>query len=138
MPIESYGHYAGQPLSRCFALDLRTERAAAPGSADRQGAAGPGPGAVAGAPVAGAVVLRAVPWEDPDATALRREMHETSSAVLYPELFEGLDAAGGFEAVDARLGTDVVLTLVAYRDDEALGCASLRRPSPARRRTRSR
>ncbi len=130
VPIESYGHYAGQPLSRCFALDLRTERAAAPGSADRQGAAGPGPGAVAGAPVAGAVVLRAVPWEDPDATALRREMHETSSAVLYPELFEGLDAAGGFEAVDARLGTDVVLTLVAYRDDEALGCASLRRPEP--------
>lgn len=65
VPIESYGHYAGQPLSRCFALDLRTERAAAPGSADRQGAAGPGPGAVAGAPVAGAVVLRAVPWRTP-------------------------------------------------------------------------
>ena len=154
VPIESYGHYAGQPLSRCFALDLRAERAAAPGSAGSQGAApgsagprgaapdaagpqgaapevaGSGTGAALGSPVGGAVELRAVPWDDPDATALRREMHETSSAVLYSELFEGLDAAGGFEAVDARLGTDVVLNLVAYRDGEALGCASLRRPEP--------
>lgn len=109
VPIESYGHYAGQPLSRCFALDLRAPGTAAGSRAE-----------------AAAVELRAVPWDDPDATALRREMHETSSAVLYPELFGGLDSAGGF----ARLGADVVVTLVAYRDGEALGCASLRRPEP--------
>ncbi|MGW6266148.1 GNAT family N-acetyltransferase [Cellulosimicrobium funkei] len=144
VPIESYGHYAGQPLSRCFALDLRASRAAAPESTGRRTAApdaagpsgagpevaGSGTGAALGSPVVGAVELRAVPWDDPDAAALRREMHETSSAVLYPELFGSLDSAGGFEAVDARLGADVVVTLVAYRDGEALGCASLRRPEP--------
>ncbi|MCM3533399.1 GNAT family N-acetyltransferase [Cellulosimicrobium funkei] len=146
VPIESYGHYAGQPLSRCFALDLRVSPAAAPDAAGARTAApdatgprgvapdgaGSGSGAAAGGPVDGgaAVELRAVPWDDPDAAALRREMHETSSAVLYPELFGGLDSAGGFEAVDALLGVDVVVTLVAYRDGEALGCASLRRPEP--------
>ncbi|MGO1334964.1 MAG: GNAT family N-acetyltransferase [Cellulosimicrobium funkei] len=155
VPIESYGHYAGQPLSRCFALDLRVSpaaasdaagaRTAAPDATGPRGAApdgaGSGSGAAAGGPVVGgaAVELRAVPWDDPDAAqkvtsalsaALRREMHETSSAVLYPELFGGLDSAGGFEAVDAHLGVDVVVTLVAYRDGEALGCASLRRPEP--------
>lgn len=81
-------------------------------------------------PVPGVVEVRAVPWDDPDAATLRREMHETSSAVLYPELFAGLDAAGGFDAVDARVGAEVVATLVAYRDGEAVGCASLRRPAP--------
>nr|WP_286186126.1 GNAT family N-acetyltransferase [Sphaerisporangium cinnabarinum] len=139
VPIESYGHYAGQPLSRCFALDLRASRAAAPeatgprtAAPDTAGPPGAGReiGAALGSPVVGAVELRAVPWDDPDATALRREMHETSSAVLYPELFGGLDSAGGFDAVDTRLGTDVVLTLAAYRDGAALGCASLRRPEP--------
>jgi GNAT superfamily N-acetyltransferase len=114
VPIESYGHYAGHPLSRCFALDLAT----APGTPR------------APAPAGGVVEVRAVPWDDPDAAALRREMHETSSAALYPELFAGLDAAGGFDAVDARLRTEVVATLVAYRDDDAVGCASLRRPAP--------
>src|SRR5690606_33307669 len=81
-------------------------------------------------PARGVLEVRAVPWDDPDAAALRREMHETSSAILYPELFAAFDAAGGFDAVDARLGADVVTTLVVYRDGEALGCASLRRPAP--------
>ncbi|WP_069386197.1 GNAT family N-acetyltransferase [Cellulosimicrobium cellulans] len=109
VPTEPYGHYAGDPLSRCFALDL-----AAP---VRETTSGPG--------VPDDVEVRAVPWDDPDAAALRREMHDTSSAVLYPELFTGLDAAGGFDAVDARLGTRVVATFVAGRGDDALGCASL-------------
>ncbi|SDF38042.1 Acetyltransferase (GNAT) family protein [Cellulosimicrobium cellulans] len=39
VPIESYGHYAGQPLSRCFALDLRASRAAAPEPTGRRTAA---------------------------------------------------------------------------------------------------
>jgi GNAT superfamily N-acetyltransferase len=117
VPIESYGHYAGQPLSRCFALDLGTQAAPRlPGQAD------------AVRPVD--LEMRAVPWDDPDARTLRREMHERSSAVLYPELFVGLDAAGGYEAADARLGADVVTTLVAFRDGDAVGCASLRRPAP--------
>ncbi|MFF2269182.1 GNAT family N-acetyltransferase [Cellulosimicrobium cellulans] len=142
VPIESYGHYAGHPLSRCFALDLG---AAEPGIGT--GAAGATsatssrrrardarrtgtPSEPVAAPVPGVVEVRTVPWGDPAAAALRREMHETSSAVLYPELFAGLDAAGGFDAVDARVGAEVVATLVAYRDGEAVGCASLRSPAP--------
>lgn len=143
VPIESYGHYAGHPLSRCFALDLRA--ACGPGvgtgtadetsaTSGRLGASIPratvGPSEPASVAAREVVEVRPVPWDDPDAAALRREMHETSSAVLYPELFGGLDAAGGFDAVDARLGDDVVTTLVAYRDGEAVGCASLRRPAP--------
>jgi GNAT superfamily N-acetyltransferase len=138
VPTETYGHYAGHPLSRCFALDLPS--GVDPGRASDAGPpvpAGRGPTtAVAGAPrvrrglPARPAEVRAVAWDDPDAWGLRREMHETSSAVLYPELFVGLDAAGGLRAVDARLGEDVVATLVAYRDGEAVGCASLRRPAP--------
>ncbi|MFE6234537.1 GNAT family N-acetyltransferase [Cellulosimicrobium sp. NPDC057862] len=145
VPIESYGHYAGHPLSRCFALDLGTMRDAGVGT-DAAGATsstGGGLGArgvrstataTSSEPATvlarGVVEVRAVPWDDPDAAALRREMHETSSAVLYPELFAGFDAAGGFDAVDARVGAEVVATVVAYRDGDAVGCASLRRPAP--------
>ncbi|QJW38642.1 GNAT family N-acetyltransferase [Cellulosimicrobium protaetiae] len=147
VPIESYGHYAGHPLSRCFALDLATTHGArdrsdvadrastttAPvGARDaRTSATAPStPRASATVPASGDVEVCAVPWADPDAVALRREMHETSSAVLYPELRAGFDASGGFDAVDTRLGVDVVTTLVAYRGGEAVGCASLRRPAP--------
>ncbi|WP_264029564.1 GNAT family N-acetyltransferase [Cellulosimicrobium sp. SH8] len=146
VPIESYGHYAGQPLSRCFAIDLTSAHAVGVGphaaeetsaTGERLGAPGArttataAPPSTASAPVTvPPVEVRAVLWDDPDAAALRREMHETSSAVLYPELFAGFEAAGGFDAVDARLGDDVVTTLVAYRDGEAVGCASLRRPAP--------
>lgn len=114
VPVESYGHYAGHPLSRCFALELPrgAEPVRAPGRTSYP------------------VEIRAVAWDDPDARTLRREMHETSSAVLYPELFAGLEAAGGLDAEDERLGHAVVTTLVAYRDGDAAGCASLRRPAP--------
>ncbi|WP_454041748.1 GNAT family N-acetyltransferase [Cellulosimicrobium sp. Marseille-Q8652] len=115
-PIESYGHYAGDPLSRCFALDLDRE------ASDRRAA---GQGALAG------VEVCSVAWEDADASALRREMHETSSVVLYPELFVGLEAAGGFDAVDARLGAASVATFVARRRGEPVGCASLQLVAPA-------
>ncbi|KLN33994.1 hypothetical protein FB00_14650 [Cellulosimicrobium funkei] len=142
VPIESYGHYAGHPLSRCFALDLgAADPGVGTGPADATSATSSGRGArdarrpatpseSVTVPAPGVVEVRAVPWDDPAAAALRREMHETSSAVLYPELFAGLDAAGGFESVDARVGAEVVATLVAYRDGEAVGCASLRRPAP--------
>ncbi len=143
VPIESYGHYAGHPLSRCFALDLRTARGTGvgTGAVDETSAAIGGPGTLDARSTAtpresvttsarGVLEVRAVPWDDPDAATLRREMHETSSAILYPELFAAFDAAGGFDVVDARLGADVVATLVAYRDGEAVGCASLRRPAP--------
>lgn len=142
VPIESYGHYAGHPLSRCFAFDLGTaDSGVGADAADETSATSGGRGArdarrtatpsgPVTVPAPGVVEVRAVPWDDPDAATLRREMHETSSAVLYPELFAGLDAAGGFDAVDARVGAEVVATLVAYRDGEAVGCASLRRPAP--------
>ncbi|MBD5785169.1 GNAT family N-acetyltransferase [Cellulosimicrobium terreum] len=121
-PIASYGHYAGDPLSRCFALEL--DRRDAP--ADR-----PGTGATSGrAPAtrpSGGLQVRAAAWDDPVAARLRREMHETSSIVLYPELVAGFDAAGGFDVVDTRLGRDVAATFVAWRGNEPVGCASLRR-----------
>lgn len=122
VPTESYGHYAGDPLSRCFVLDLPTDAPAAP-------APDLAPAAAPDLPRTD-VELRAVAWDDPDAAALRREMHETSSAVLYPELFAGLESAGGFDALDARTGEHVVATLVAYREGDPLGCASLRVPAP--------
>ncbi|NDO89493.1 GNAT family N-acetyltransferase [Cellulosimicrobium composti] len=122
VPTESYGHYAGDPLSRCFVLDLPTDAPAAP-------APDLAPAAAPDLPRTD-VELRAVAWDDPDAAALRREMHETSSAVLYPELFAGLESAGGFDALDAYTGEHVVATLVAYRDGDPLGCASLQRPAP--------
>ncbi|WP_435738288.1 GNAT family N-acetyltransferase [Cellulosimicrobium sp. PMB13] len=138
LPTESYGHYAGDPLSRCFALDL--DRAAnGDGATARRRPTGSdagsvGPGGVAtvsdrraaGPGAREEIAVRAVPWEDRDAFALRREMHDTSSAVLYPELFPGLEAAGGFEAVDGRLGAETVATFVAWRGGEPLGCVSLR------------
>lgn len=142
LPTESYGHYAGDPLSRCFALDLdgapdgdrATARRRSSGDVARTGTLGPrglgtrGYDRRAARPDERAgIEVRAVPWDDPDASALRREMHDTSSAVLYPELFAGLEAAGGFDAVDARLGAASVATFVAWRGDEPLGCASLQR-----------
>jgi GNAT superfamily N-acetyltransferase len=147
VPTESYGHYAGDPLSRCFTLDVdvpvagvvpggaaTTRRGPAPAgrrsdvtAADRPGTATSAPGPLVG------VEVRAVPWGDPDAAVLRREMHDTSSAVLYPELFTGLEAAGGFDAVDARLGAEIVATYVAWRGGEPLGCASLQRVPDAAR-----
>ncbi|OLT51010.1 hypothetical protein BJF88_02175 [Cellulosimicrobium sp. CUA-896] len=132
-PTETYGHYAGDPLSRCFALDLAglhddgsaaARRRPAPVGPTSGAAGAHGTGARASIAPAAVEVL-AVAWDDPDAAALRREMHDTSSAALYPELFTGLDAAGGFEAVDARLGEDTVATFVARRGDAAVGCASL-------------
>ena len=121
-PIESYGHYAGDALSRCFAIDLPAPGGALPGP-DGGRPAGP----LGDAAPASAVETRDTPWDDPVAVGLRREMHETSSLVLYPELAPGFDAAGGFGPVDARLGEDVVATVVAWRDGEPVGCASLQR-----------
>ncbi|MCB7135141.1 GNAT family N-acetyltransferase [Cellulosimicrobium marinum] len=121
-PTEPYGHYAGTPLTRCFALELPGDDTA-PTSAPTSG---PVTAPVA-APGARAVVeVRATTWDDPVAAGLRREMHETSSVVLYPELLPGFEAAGGFDAVDARLGEGVVASLVAWRADEPVGCAFLR------------
>jgi len=136
VPTESYGHYAGDPLSRCFVLDLPTDAPTepAPDLAPAAADLAPAPSAAVGPAASDLpradVELRAVAWDDPDATALRREMHETSSAALYPELFTGLESAGGFDALDARTGERVVATLVAYRDGDPLGCASLQRPAP--------
>ncbi|WP_265520215.1 GNAT family N-acetyltransferase [Oerskovia flava] len=101
LPIERYGAYAEEADSRCFAKEL---------------------------PVP--VEVREVPWDDPDATALRREMSETSSQVLYPEVVEYLAARGGFEADDADLGREVLVAFVAYRDGEPVGTVALRRPEP--------
>lgn len=120
LPIEGYGHYVGDPLSRCFALVVGGGTEGRAAGARARGEAHTGS-------VNRDVELHAVPWGDPAAAQLRREMHDTSSAVLYPELFTGLEAAGGFQGVDARLGADVVATFLARSGGEPLGCVSLQR-----------
>ena len=60
------------------------------------------------------------PWSDPQAVALRREMHDYL-ATIYPA-----ETAGGFEALDARVSRGIVATAVAWLDGVATGCASLR------------
>ncbi|MBD8078777.1 GNAT family N-acetyltransferase [Cellulosimicrobium arenosum] len=127
LPIERYGHYADQPESRCFALDLARLGADGAAAAVRRSDTR-GVGSAVGLGAGRDVEVRPSTWDDPDAARLRREMHESSSAVLYPEVFGALDAAG-YAALDARLGADVVASFLAVAaDGEAVGCAFLRRP----------
>lgn len=100
-PIDRYGEYAQESDSRCFGKTLH-----------------------------GPLEIREVPWSDPDARVLRREMHELENAPRYPRMVTDVEAAGGFDVVDARLGESILVAFVAYRDGEALGFASFRRADP--------
>lgn len=107
-PIETYGPYAGFPGTRCFAKELSSRGPSDPGGPAR-------------------VHVRAVAWDDPGATALRRENFELSTSVLYPEAGDA-----GFEALDASAGARVVATLVADPPEgpAPVGCVALTEFAP--------
>jgi GNAT superfamily N-acetyltransferase len=101
--MENFGEYASETSSRCFTKDLHRER--------RTRAAAPRP------PIA----LSRVPWDDPDAAALRYAFH-LDGTVRYPEFAD----VGPYEDFDARNGVGIVSTVLARIDGRAVGCASLR------------
>ncbi|GIG40274.1 GNAT family N-acetyltransferase [Cellulomonas phragmiteti] len=113
-PVENYGEWVGVTDSRCFAKDLR----AAAGSPVV------GPAGAARAAAAPDVVVEAVPWDHPDASALRRDM-VTELAPLYPE--HAFTAPDGFERLDAAHGRDAVTTFLVRRAGAPVACATHRR-----------
>jgi len=96
LPVEQYGEYWGEPDSRCFAKDV------------------PLP-----------VVVERACWDDPAGRALRARFQADEVAPLYPDLAAEVAAAGGFEAVDARLGERVVGGVLARRGGDVVGCGFL-------------
>ncbi|WP_240643793.1 GNAT family N-acetyltransferase [Antribacter gilvus] len=114
LPIERFGVYAQETGSRCFGKAVP----------ERAGAASAG-AAPAALPEPAVLDLRPVAWDHEHAAALRREML-AFNLERYPEVAGHVAVRGGFEGVDPRMGERVVLTLVAYRDGEPVGCGSLR------------
>ncbi|MCF4120693.1 GNAT family N-acetyltransferase [Antribacter sp. KLBMP9083] len=113
LPIDRFGVYANEAGSRCFGKDLfPAAEAARAGVGPREGGSE-------------RLDLRVVAWDDADAAALRRGMF-AFNCERYPDLEASVEARGGYPAVDARMGEGILATLVAYRDGEAVGCASLR------------
>lgn len=107
-PIDNFGEYAGVLDSRCFAKSLvgdalvpRAERAE------------------------GTLTIERVAWDDPDALALRRGMWHFNRAT-YEHFEAAVEAAGGFDVDDARIGDAVVATFLARLDGRPVGHAALR------------
>ncbi|MBT0994019.1 GNAT family N-acetyltransferase [Cellulomonas sp. DKR-3] len=115
-PIDNYAEYVDEPSSRCFAKDLSDE------AADRPAARGG-----SSRPPRRPVTVQAVPWGDPDGTALRRAMFAFNSG-HYPALYADLagEPDGGFASDDERQGVGVLATWVARIDGRAVGCVTLR------------
>ncbi|WP_276517401.1 GNAT family N-acetyltransferase [Cellulomonas hominis] len=111
-PVERYGEWADVPDSRCFAKAV--------GSSAR----GPAPRPPA---PAGTLRVAVVPYADPDAAALRDAM-DAESLLAYPEVEAAVATRGGFGAVDAALGSAMLVTVLARLDGRPVGCASLGRP----------
>ena len=126
--IPNYPPYEDEVLSRCFTKTLRTAGGSVEPARPTQTADGrvepARPTRTAAAATADDVAIAAVPFADPLATELRREMY-LGLAPRYPEFTAQIERTGGFAAMDERLGRDVVVTLVAWRDGEAVGTASL-------------
>ncbi|MFD6448252.1 GNAT family N-acetyltransferase [Promicromonospora sp. NPDC060204] len=116
-PVESFGVFSDEPGSRCFGKWLVPDGAA------------PLVGPVETPPApASAPVLREVPWDDPDAAALRRAMWVYLQP-LYPELARVVEARGGHDVVDVERGRTTLVTVLAVLDGRPVGCATLA-PSP--------
>lgn len=111
-PVERYGEWADVPDSRCFAKAVGS------------GARGPAPRPPA---PAGTLRVAVVPYADPDAAALRDAM-DAESLLAYPEVEAAVATRGGFGAVDAALGSAMLVTVLARLDGRPVGCASLGRP----------
>jgi GNAT superfamily N-acetyltransferase len=115
--IENFGEYAAEIDSRCLAKDLgaTTSRTPTPRTPPRA------------RPV---VTLRAVEWDDPVATRLRREMYDRENLPRYPHLEDDLAHHGGYDVDDVAQGVGALLNLVAEIDGVPVGCASLRAARP--------
>lgn len=110
-PVERYGEWADVADSRCFAKAVGS------------GARGPAPRSPA---PAGTLRVAVVPYADPDAAALRDAM-DAESLLAYPEVEAAVATRGRFGAVDAALGSAVLVTVLARLDGRPVGCASLGR-----------
>jgi GNAT superfamily N-acetyltransferase len=111
LPMPNFPPYEDEHDSRCFMKVL-------------PGAAGNGLRPDATGVRATDVTVTSVPFADPVAVALRRAMYE-DLVPRYPEFTARVEGTGGFEAMDERLGHDVVVTLVAWLDGVAVGTAGL-------------
>ncbi|WP_028050448.1 GNAT family N-acetyltransferase [Cellulomonas sp. URHD0024] len=103
--IPNFGEYADETSSRCFAKELHAE--------PRR----PGPRN------GGVLTLRRVPWDHPDAVALRYAMW-LDIEVRYPEIVAV--TPGGFAVDDPQQGVGTISSVVADLDGVPVGCASLR------------
>lgn len=111
-PTENYGEYVGVADSRCFAKEL-----------------GRAPSAPRPRAAATAVAERRA-WGDPEAATLRRRMWDEMIAPVYPEVVARVEADGGYDAMDERIGAGELATWVALVDGRPVGCLSLCRPGP--------
>lgn len=136
-PVEPFGVFADEPDSRCFGKWLVPAQSV-PGGVPDGGAVGGSAadgGAADGGAVAGAAAerrpapssgpeIREVPWDDPDAAALRRGMWAFLRE-LYPDLVRDVEARGGYDAADAERGRAACATFLATLDGRPVGCATL-------------
>lgn len=110
--IPNYAEYVDEPSSRCFAKDLS-----------------PAPRVSSGPSTAGAdVTIETVPWDHPDARALRRAMW-AFNVERYPELVPD-EPDQGFASDDARQGVGALTTWLARVGGTPAGCLTLRAPRP--------
>lgn len=101
--MDNFGEYVTETSSRCFTKDLLQQ--------PRERRSAPRP----------PIELARVPWDDPDAAALRYAFH-LDGTTRYPEFAD----VGPYEDFDARNGVGILSTVLARIDGRAVGCASLR------------
>lgn len=136
-PVEPFGVFADEPDSRCFGKWLVPAQGApspgAPGqdapaqhARAQQAPGGAADGAETGRRPAPSSDLdvREVPWDDPEAAALRRGMWAFLRD-LYPGLAHDVEERGGHEVVDAEHGRAAHATFLATLDGRPVGCATL-------------
>jgi GNAT superfamily N-acetyltransferase len=112
-PVESFGVFSDEPGSRCFGKWL---------------VSGPEPLVEPGLLVDPVETprpeLREVPWDHPDAAALRRAMWAFHQE-RYPEMAREIEARGGHDVVDVERGRSALATYLATLDGRPVGCATL-------------
>ncbi|MFI8526453.1 GNAT family N-acetyltransferase [Promicromonospora sukumoe] len=127
-PVESFGVFSDEPGSRCFGKLLVPDagpQAAAPACAALL-VEPPQvePSLVELVETPPAPVLHEVPWDDPDAAALRLAMWAFHQE-RYPQMARDIEARGGHEVADAERGRAALATFVAVLDGKPVGCASV-------------
>ncbi|MFC8801248.1 GNAT family N-acetyltransferase [Promicromonospora sp. NPDC057138] len=112
-PVEPFGVFSDEPGSRCFGKWLApAPHSGRPPVVELVETPAPGP------------EIREVPWDDPDAATLRREMWAFLRE-LYPGLAHDVAARGGHDVVDAENGRAARATFLATLDGRPVGCATL-------------